>query len=94
MDGCVSDAIREKQGHIATVLMTMGGLRGQDPQLEAARMEHKRAREYAISQKALRREKKMALFELQTGVLARILDIYKNMSESLPLLCKYLNLLR
>lgn len=45
-------------------------------------------------EKAKRREEKVVLFGRQTDALERLMEIHKLMSENLPLLCKYVNLLR
>ena len=71
-----------------------GGLRGADPLLAQARIEHAELRKERLRQKQLRREEKKALFNRQTNVLERLLGVYKVMSGELPSLCKYINLLR
>jgi len=89
----VQDAIREQKPAIASILKSHGGLLGSDPQLEESQARHAERRREALTSKQARREQKNVLFQKQTNVLERLLEVYHIMSEQLPLLCKYINLL-
>jgi len=86
--------MRENQPAIASILWSHGGLSGQNEQLAEAQRLHKEARNEFLMQKGLRREKKLALFNKRVELLGRLLEVYKIMSEQLPALSKYINLLR
>jgi len=89
-----ADAIRENDQAIATILRNKGGLLGMDPQMEEARAAHAEARKIFVAEKRARKELKARLFKRQDEVLERLTEIYKTMSEALPVLCKNMNLLR
>jgi len=88
------DAIRENKPAIASILRSAGGLVGKDAKMVDAQRLHKQARARFLAQKQIRREGKIAVFQKQQEVLQRLMEVYKLMSENLPTLCKYINLLR
>jgi len=88
------DAVRENEPAIASILKARGGCSAQDPSLEKARAANQEARKEALMRKGWRQEHKLVLFHKQQAVLEKLMEVYKIMSENLPALCKYINLLR
>lgn len=90
----LDDAVREGRGVIRDMLKEYGGVSGEDPSMAEAQAVLARKKQKAKEDKTLRRQETLRLHETWVIVLAQLTDIYKGISEHLPALCKYLNLLR
>ncbi len=89
----LDDALREKLPAIANILQARGGVKGSDPSL-AEKVKAQQAKKLQlVARKRGRREEAIHLFERWSLAQDRLSEVYRAMSEYLPPLCKYTNLL-
>lgn len=89
----LDDAEREGLPAIANILEAHGGVRGSDPSL-AGRVQAQQAKKQTlVARKRARRDEAVQLFERWALAQDRLSEVYRFMSEYLPPLCKYTNLL-
>lgn len=89
----LDDAAREGLPAIASILEAHGGVKGSDPSLADKVRVQLAKKETLVARKRGRRDEALQLFERWAQAQDRLSEVYRYMSEYLPPLCKYTNLL-